>query len=241
MSTPNGPAIGTAYLPEAEPSPNGRNRAGTKPVALARLPRRRRPGMIALAVALVGAGILASAAVYTSVNHRVPVLVAQANVPAGAVITAGDLGTSSVSAGPGVQVIPASQLGQVVGHVAGSELHPGMLITAAELGSRQPPAPGQVLVPLPVRPSALPASGLRPGDHVLIIPTPGAQGQAGSGTAAPALASPVAGVVAAVNTSASTDGFGVIDVLVAARLGADVASQASTGQFAVIVTRRSAG
>ena len=241
MSTPSGPAVGTAFHPEAEPSRNGRNRAVSQPAALARLPRRRRPGMIALAVALVGAGVLASAAVYTQVNHRVPVLVATADVPAGSVITSSDLGTASVSAGPGVQVIPASQLRQVVGHVAGTQLHPGMLITAAELGSQQPPIPGQVLVPLPVRPSALPASGLRPGDHVLIIPTPGAQGQGGSGNAAPALSSPVAGVVAAVNTTATTDGFAVVDVLVPTRYGAGVASQASTGQFAVIVTKRSPG
>lgn len=243
MSTLSGPAIGTAFHPEPEPAgPRGRRgHAADQPAALARLPRRRRPGMIALAIALVGAGILASTAVYTATSRRVPVLVAKADVPAGALITAGDLGTASVSAGPGVQVIPAGQLGQVVGQVAGTGLHPGMLITAAEIGSRQPPMPGQVLVPLPVRPSALPASGLHPGDHVLIIPTPGAQGQAGSGTASPALTSPVAGVVAAVNAVVRTDGFGVVDMLVPARFGASVASQASTGQFAVIVTRRSPG
>ncbi len=241
MSTPSGPAIGTAFHPEPEPPRNGRARAASQPAALARLPRRRRPGMIALAIALVGAGILASAAVYTATNRRVPVLVAEADVPAGALITASDVGTASVSAGPGVQVIPASQLRQVVGQVAGTELHPGMLITAAEIGSQQPPIPGQVLVPLPVRPSALPASGLRPGDRVLIIPTPGAQGQAGSGNAAPAMTGPVAGVVAAVNAAVSTDGFGEVDVLVPARFGANVASQASTGQFALIVTKRSPG
>ncbi len=50
---------------------------------------------------------------------------------------------------------------------------------------------------------------------------------------------PVAGVVAAVSTAASTDGFGVVDVLVPAKSGADLAAQASTGQFAVIVTKRS--
>jgi SAF domain len=241
MSTPSGPAIGTAFHPDQEPPRNGRARQGSQPVALARLPRRRRPGMIALGVALVGAGILASAAVYTATNHRVPVLVAEATVPAGDVITAGDVGTASVSAGPGVQVVPASQRRQVVGQVAGTELHPGMLITAAEIGAQRPPIPGQVLVPLPVHPSALPASGLGPGDHVLIIPTPGAQGQAGSGNAAPAMSSPVAGVVAAVNPRVSTDGFAVVDVLVPARFGPSVASQASTGQFAVIVTRRSPG
>ena len=241
MSGKEGPAIGTAYLPQPDTAFNAgvTGRQAGQPVALARLPRRRRPGMIALAVALVGAGILASTAVYSATNRRAPVLVATAYVPAGAVITASDLGTASVSAGDGVQVIPASQLSQVAGHVAGTTLHPGMLLTAAELGTQRPPDPGQVLVPLPVRPSALPASGLQPGDRVLVVPTPGAQGQAGSATAAPALSVPVAGIVEAVSMAANTDGFGVVDVLVAARSGGDLAAQASTGQFALIVTKRS--
>jgi hypothetical protein len=95
-----------------------------------------------------------------------------------------------------------------------------------------------VLVPLPVRPSALPASGLQAGDHVLVVATPGEQGQSGSTTAAPALSVPVAGVVEAVSTAVSTDGFGVVDILVPARSGASLAAQASTGQFALIVTKR---
>ena len=239
MSGARGPAVGTAFHPETDSVLNGANRPAGQPIALARLPRRRRPGMIALAVALVGAGILASTAVYSATNHRVPVLVAQASVPAGALITASDVGTASVSAGPGVQVIPASQLKQLVGQVAGTALHPGMLLTAAELATQRPPAPGWVLVPLPVRPSGLPASGLQPGDHVLVVATPGAQGQSGSSNAAPALSSPVAGVVEAVNPSAGTDGFAVVDLLVPYKSGPGLAAQASTGQFALIVTRRS--
>ncbi len=194
--------------------------------------------MIALAVALIGAGILASTAVYAATNHRVQVLVATADVPAGALITASDVGTASISAGSGVQVIPASQLRQVVGQVVGSALHPGMLLTVSELASQRPPGPGQVLVPLPMKPSVIPASGLSPGDHVLIVATPGAQGQAGSSTATPVLAAPVAGTVEAVTASANTDGYQVADVLVAAGKGAAVAQQASTGQFALIVIRR---
>ena len=230
------PAIGTAYEPGTDAPPNGAAARHAQPVALARLPRQRRPGMIALAVAMIGAGIVASTAVYTATNHRVQVLVAQANVPAGALIRPGDLGTSSVAAGPGVQFIPAAQLRQVVGHVAGTALHPGMLLTAAELATTRPPGYGQVLVPLPVRPSALPASGLQPGDRVLVVATPGNQGQPGSASAT-ALSAPVAGVVEAV-AAAGTDGFGVVDVLVPVRTGARLAAQASTGQFALIVTRR---
>jgi hypothetical protein len=196
--------------------------------------------MIALAVALVGAGILAGAAVYTATNHRVAVLVATANVPPGSVITAGDIGSASVSAGPGVQVIPASQAQQVIGQIAGTALHPGMLLTAAELTTLRPPAVGQVLVALPMRPSVLPASGLAPGDHVLVVPTPGSQGQAGSSANAPSLPAPVAGVVVAVSAAPNADGYQVVDVLVSAGAGASVAAQASTGQVALIVTRRGA-
>jgi hypothetical protein len=233
------PAIGTAFHPEPDAVFNGATRSGGQRIALARLPRRRRPGMIALAVALVGAGILASTAVYSATNRRVPVLVAEAYVPAGGLITSADVGTAGVSAGSGVQMIPASQLSQVVGQVAGSALHPGMLLTAAELATQRPPAPGQVLVPLPLRPSALPASGLRSGDRVLVVPTPGAQGQPGSANAAPALSVPVAGIVEAVRTATNSDGFDVVDILVPQQSGPNLAAQASTGQFALVVTHRS--
>jgi len=238
MNDGRGPAIGTAYHPQADAAFNGAASQAGQPIALARLPRRRRPGMIALAVALVGAGILASTALYSATNRRVPVLVAEANVPAGTLIRASDLGTASVSVGGDVQVIPASQVRQVVGQVAGTALHPGMLLSPAELATSRPPRYGQVLVPLAVRPSALPASGLQAGDHVLVVATPGAEGQPGSTTTAPLLTVPVAGVVEAVSTAVSTDGFGIVDILVAAKSGAGLAAQASTGQFALIVTKR---
>jgi hypothetical protein len=235
----NGPPVGAAFHPGTDPGFDGANGSAGGRITLARLPRRRRPGMIALAVALVGAGIMASTAVYSATSHRAPVLIAKADVPAGTLITPADLGTVSVSVGSGVRVIPASQFEQVVGQVAGSALHPGMLLTAGELATKRPPAPGQVLVPLAMRPSALPASGLQPGDHVLVVPTPGAQGQSGSASAAQALSVPVPGIVEAVSTATNTDGLGVVDILVPYKSGPNLAAQASTGQFALIVTRRS--
>jgi hypothetical protein len=236
MSNGTGPQVGTAYFPEVE-------RSGSSPRQwqsgqLARLPRRRRPGMIALAVALIGLGILASAAVYTATNARVPVIVVTGSVPLGGVITAADLGTAQISVSQGVQTIPVTQLGQVVGQAAGAPLHPGMLLSASEIATVRPPRAGQVLVPLPIKPSILPASGLSAGDRVLIEATPGAQGESGSSSAAPVLASPVAGVVEAVNLATDTDGYDVIDVLVAKQAGDSVAQQASTGQIALIVTKR---
>jgi hypothetical protein len=238
----SGPSTGTAFHPEIEPEYNGSSshrswQAGTG--QLAKLPRRRRPGMVALAVALVGVGILASVSVYAATNSRAPVVVITANVPAGARIPAGAVGTADVSVSSGVQLIPASQLSQVVGQVAGSDLHPGMLLIASELTTQQPPGPNQSLVPLPVKPAIIPASGLAVGDHVLIDATPGAEGQPGASNATPALSSPVAAVVAAVNLAPNTDGYDVVDVLVARSAAESVAAQASTGQIALIITKRS--
>lgn len=237
----SGPSVGTAFHPEIEPEYNGssshRWQAGTG--QLAQLPRRRRPGMVALAVALVGLGILASVSLYAATNSRVPVIVITASVNAGARIPSSAVGTADVSASSGVQLIPASQLSQVVGQVAGSDLHPGMLLTASELTTQLPPGPSQDLVPLPMKPSIIPASGLAVGDHVLIEATPGAEGQAGSSNATPALSSPVAGIVEAVSLIPDTDGYDVVDVLVAKSAGQSVAAQASTGQIAIIVTKRS--
>jgi len=239
MSQQPAPGIGTAYFPDADvPRSNGHVTQVGSPGQLRRLPRRRRPAMVALAVAMAGAGVLVSAAVYQKTDHQVSVVMVTAQVPAGAVITAGDVATAEVTVPAGVHVIPGRQLSQVAGQVAGATLEPGTLLAPGDLTSQQPPAHGQDLVALPLKPESLPASGLQPGDHVLIVATPGDQGQSGSSSQAPALQAPVAGVIEAVRLATDQDGFDVVDVLVASTAALPVANQASTGQVALIVTRR---
>jgi hypothetical protein len=154
------------------------------------------------------------------------------------VITAADLGSASVNVGADIRVIPAAQVTQVSGEIAAVALRPATLLAPADLTTAQPPGPGQVLVPAPVKPSVVPASGLFAGDHVLVVATPGAQGQAGSSAGSPSLTAPVAGVVEAVSDVADSDGLEVVDLLVSDTAGAAVAEQVSTGQFALIVTKR---
>jgi len=235
-----GSGYGTVYHPDPDLVPNGEPQTITS-AQLRSLPRRRRPGMIALAVALVGAGILASAALYQREDHQVPVLLVTADVPAGAVITAADVGTASVAAGPGVTVIPASQLRRVIGLTAATSLRPGSLLAPAELTTAVPPVRGQVLVPVAIRSSGLPASGLAPGDHVVVVPTAGSAGSGAGGAGAAALTSPVAGVVEAVTGAPDQDGDDVVDLLVVAGSGADLAEQAATGDIALYVTSRGRG
>jgi SAF domain len=229
--------FGTVFHPEPDPLPAG-NGGPVRAGQLRPLPRRRRPGMIALAVALIGAGILGGATLFQRVNHQVPVLLISTAVPAGTTVTAADLTTASVVLGAGVRAIPARQEHQVVGLVAASDLQPGTLLAASDLTSSLPPAGGQVLVPAALKPSQLPASGLAAGDHVVVVFTPSAQG--GSGSAATAGPPPrnVPAVVEAVTRSPDSDSLDVVDLLVPELAGPGLAREAATGDVALIVTSR---
>jgi hypothetical protein len=237
MSSHHAAAIGTAYFPEPDVV---RNRTGQGAIAgqLRGLPRRRRPAMIALAVAMAGAGVLVSAAAYQRADRQIAVVMITHSIPVGAVITAADLAVTNVTVGSGIQVIAAAQIGQVSGEVAAVTLRPSTLLAPTDLTTMRPPALGQELIAAPTKPYALPASGMGPGDHVLIIATSGQQGQAGSSVGAPLLSAPVPGVVEAVNNVPDQDGFDVVDLLVGDGSAAAVANQVSTGQFALIITNR---
>ncbi|HXP22065.1 MAG TPA: SAF domain-containing protein [Streptosporangiaceae bacterium] len=232
-------SLGTVFHPEPELEVTGGRLP--PPAQLRRLPRRRRPAMVALAAALIGAGVLGSAALYARQNHQVPVLLVIAQVPVGSVITSADIGTTTVVAGPGVQVIPARQMQEVVGLVAATSLRPGTLLAASELTTSAPPAAGQVLVPVAVHPSVLPAEGLVPGDEVLVVATPAAAGSnaAGGAGSAPILTKPVAATVHLVSAGPNSDGLVVVDLLVSYPNGIPIAQQAATGQIALILLHRS--
>ena len=240
MSNHQSAAIGTAYFPEPD-IPTGSGRGGSHGFDTRRLPglpRRRRPAMIALAVAMAGAGVVVSAAVYQRAEQQIVVIMVTESVPVGARITPADLSTTSITAGSGIKVIPASQVGRVTGEIAAVSLRPSTLLAPSDLTTVQSPVSGQELIVAPTKPYALPASGLQPGDRVLVVATPGQQGQAGSSGLVPSLTTPVPGVVEAVSDVPDSDGFDVVDLLVADGSAAAVANQVSTGQFALIVTKR---
>jgi len=232
--------FGTVYFPERDMVGWQVGDGLGRPAPLVRLPRRRRPMMIVAAALLVGIGILVSVAMYQQVNRQVPVLVVTRDVAAGGALTTADLGTASIAA-TGVSDIPARQRNQVIGLVAGTALRPGMLLVASDLVSSLPPAPGQVLVAVSLRPAALLASGVAPGDHVTLVATPGVIGENDSGaTPNDSLTSPVAGVVQAVDATPNQDGDVVVDVLAPAGAGAAILQQDSTGQLGLVVTKQAA-
>jgi hypothetical protein len=222
---------GRTYQPPPDPALQRRGGTAAAVVDVARLPRRRRPGVIAAGVALICLGIVISAALYQRADRQVQVLVVTANVPMGGVISSGDIGTASIAA-TGVSDIPAAQRGQVTGLIAATALQPGTLLSAADVTGSVGPPPGEDLVTVTV---VLPASGLTPGDKVLLIPTPAAANGASSSGTGP-LTSPVAATVEAVNPAVGQNGLTVVDVLVASGAAASVVDQNSTGQLGMAVT-----
>jgi hypothetical protein len=198
-------------------------KAGPGPGPLAPVPRHRRRSMLALGVVLAGLGALAGAWVFTSFSHRVSVLEVTRNIAPGMQITAADLAPVTISAGGGAKSIPARQEGQVTGLTAAVGLRAGTLLV---------PAAGQQLVPVALKSDQLPASGLTPGEQVLVVPTPGAAGQQAS--AQSVLAQPAPATVYRV-AGPDQNGNVVVDLLVTAGQGPPVAKQASTGQIALVV------
>lgn len=228
----------TPGLTALRPSPAaGSAGNGTAPASL---PRQRRRGIIALGTALLLGGAVAGAGLYSSAGHREQVLAVARAVPAGAVITPGDLRTASVAAsGSGLAVIPAAQEKLAAGQTAAAALQPGQLLVPADLTAAAVPAAGQQLVPVPLKTAEVPASGLKPGDQVLVIATPGSGGQA-SGSTGTGTGSLPGGVPATVYAVSAPDQAGDVtaDLITTAASGPSVARQASTGQIAVLLTRR---
>ncbi|WP_100500236.1 SAF domain-containing protein [Geodermatophilus chilensis] len=193
--------------------------------------RRRRPGLLALAVTMVVLGALGAAYLATSLGQTSPVIAIAREVPWGQPITAADLVEARISADPALEPIPYGDRDQVIGLVAATTLAPGSLLTRDALTDQRLPAPGQQLVGVGVSAVQLPTTALRPGDDVLLVPV-----AVGSDPAATEVGAP--GVVNAtvVRTGPpGTDGLRVVDVLVDAADGPDVAARAAAGLIAIVV------
>lgn len=134
--------------------------------------RRRRPGLIALAVLLIVGCALASLLVVMSQSARVPVLVAKRPIAAGHVISADDIETAEISGS--VRAVLSTQASLVVGQVAAVGLVSGQVLNKDMVAGAVPPAAGQSLVGLALKPGQMPVDGLGPGDRVQLFAAPAA-------------------------------------------------------------------
>ncbi|TFV92224.1 flagellar biosynthesis protein FlgA [Blastococcus sp. CT_GayMR20] len=206
---------------------NGLSRA---PV-LGRPRRRRRPALLALAVTMVILGALGATYLATSLGQTSPVIAMAREVPWGQPVTAADLVEARITSDPALEPIPYGERDEVVGLVAATTLAPGSLLTRQALTDQRLPGPGQQLVGVGVSAVQLPATTLRPGDDVLLVPVAAGTAPAGSGAGG-------SGVVEATVVQSGppgADGLRVVDVLVDAADGPAVAARAAAGLVAIVV------
>ena len=216
-----------AGAPPSSAAVNGLARAPVLPPPR----RRRRPALLALAVTMVVLGALGAAYLATSLGQTSPVIAIAREVPWGQTLTAADLVEARISDDPALEPIPYSDRDQVIGLIAATTLAPGSLLTRDALTDQRLPAPGQQLVGVGVSAVQLPTTALRPGDDVLLVPVP-----AGSAPAATDGGGPSAVEATVVQSGPTgTDGLRVVDMLVDAADGPDVAARAAAGLIAIVV------
>ena len=192
--------------------------------------RRRRPALLALAVSMVVLGALGATYLATSLGQTTAVIAIEREVPWGQTLTAADLVEARISADPALEPIPYVDRDQVIGLVAATSLRPGSLLTRDALTDQRLPAPGQQLIGVGVSLVQVPTTPLRPGDDVLLVPV-----AAGSAPATTDEAPSVVEATVVKSGPPGTDGLRVVDVLVDAADGPDVAARAAAGLIAIVV------
>jgi hypothetical protein len=213
------------------PPPSAAVNGLSRPPVLPPPRRRRRPALLALAVTMVVLGALGAAYLATSLGQTSPVIAIAREVPWGQPITAADLAEARISADPALEPIPYGDRDQVIGLVAATTLAPGSLLTRDALTDQRLPAPGQQLVGVGVSAVQLPTTALRPGNDVLLVPVAAGSAPAATGGRAPSVVE-----ATVVQTGPpGTDGLRVVDVLVDAADGPDVAARAAAGLIAIVV------
>ncbi len=207
----------------------------TQPVANGRVPmvqtplptRERRPGYIALAVALIVGFAAVGAYLYTQAGAKTPVVIVVQNVPVGHQIQRSDLSTVAVSGD--ITAIAGSNLDSVVGKTAAVTLLPHTLLQRAMVAdSTQLPA-GQVLVGVAAAPGQVPADGLAIGASVEVIglPTKNTPG------ATPTVLVPAAEVTASENNDAVQGGT-LLTLQVPSAAAPAVAAASNAGLIALV-------
>jgi len=159
-----------------------------------------------------------------------PLLAATVSIPAGQVITQGDIQVVTV-ASSGFAGIPSSSATLVVGRRAGLDIGPGQLLVQADVGGTAGPAAGESVVGLALPDGRFPV-GLSAGDSVVVVDTPPAAGgtDAAAGTAPMELA---AGRVLTVGRS--SDGSSTLVSLVVPAAGANGVTLASAADSVSLV------
>jgi len=169
---------------ETEPRPDTRrwklrsarplNPSEAPPVTPAppRLPGRRNPRWVALGVVALCLGALLSFVIYSRVADEATVVVVVKTIHRGETVAAGDLTSVSLRASAGVEVVPASQLNQLVGQKAVYDLVGGSLLPVGGIAEVVVPQTGRAVVGVRLVPGRVPVGFLPPGTPLRLIALP---------------------------------------------------------------------
>ncbi|MEZ0076287.1 SAF domain-containing protein [Planotetraspora sp. GP83] len=189
--------------------------------------------MLAVSIALTALGALIAWQVYGIAGHRTPVLVMARDVPIGQQLQPEDLRTVAIGMDSAVQALDAGDKSAVIGKRAAVDLKAGSLLAPAQVAETIVPGPGQVVVPVALKPSQLPARGIQPGDQVVataVQPT-GSEGPGGR--------FPVDHMARVDRVGQpDADGLIVVDLVVPAGDGTALARQAADGKIAIVLQSR---
>jgi Flp pilus assembly protein CpaB len=124
---------------------------------------------IVAGVFLMILAIAANSALIRKAQDRTAVLVAAKAIQPGEVISASDLREADVSVAAGLDFLPASASGSLIGQVATEPITPGELIGRGSLAKIPPLPAGFVAMSAALKPERAAAGDLRPGDRVAVI------------------------------------------------------------------------
>lgn len=193
---------------------------------------RRRPALVAGAIAAICLGALLAAWAWTATTNTQKVLVARHSIERGSVIEANDLARVQLSADPALKPVPASEFDQVVGQRAALDIAEGGMLTPGSFSSAVVPAEGQSVVGVALTPAQAPGLTLQNGDRVRVVATP-AQGEDLPAGAPLVNDAEVVGV-----HFDDATGQSVVDLLVPRADAAVVATRVATGNVAIILDSR---
>lgn len=226
------PSPGTATMSSGPAAPEPVRAAPHTPPRTLRA-RRRRPAVLAMAVAMVAAGGLGGAVLYNSTGQRTAVLALARDVPMGQAIAADDLVVARIASDPALRPLGAEERTKAVGLRATADLRRGALLVKADLTADPVVEAGQSVVGVAAKRSQLPAARLQPGTRVLVVSTP-ESGQGGSTIRTPETLEVRVVAVGKVDT----DGSQVIDVALAPADGPRLAAWVATGKLQIILAPR---
>lgn len=218
------------------------------PTAKARLPvrtRNRRSVLTMASIVMVSASIAIFAETYASANRETAAIVVTEPIQQGQVIRGSDLGQASVAVTGGVAPIPVSDASELSGKRAAVTIPAGSLLVTGDVTATRSIAAGDAVVGMALKAGQMPASGVQPGDQVMIVETAtsgspldsSASGEASSGDSGSStgVLDPEATVydVDSPPTDSSSGASELVSVEVSGTLAAAVTTAAATGQVSL--------